>query len=129
MSLLIAALLTLIAGCGLPGTNTNNKHSTEAVFSENDGGTSEQENNVENEALDDLKYTAYENFDILDEVANASKDDLVMQIGDKCFYIGMTYGECYEKLMELGYESMSGDKIVKLDRGDYFEESYRRNGD
>lgn len=63
------------AGEQLPGTNTNNKPSTEAVFSENDGGTSEQENNVENEPLDDLKYTAYENFDILDEVANASKDE------------------------------------------------------
>ncbi|MDY2910741.1 MAG: hypothetical protein SOT58_01645, partial [Agathobacter sp.] len=44
---------------------------------------------IDNDEADEKVVSRYGNFEILDEIKNSTKDDLVMQIEDEYFYIGM----------------------------------------
>lgn len=88
---------------------------------------------IDNDEADEKVVSRYGNFEILDEIKNSTKDDLVMQIEDEYFYIGMNYGECKEKLERLGdkvsvvYDE-NNNEITRLRGHGNLSHTYSKNG-
>lgn len=118
---LIVGIAFGVTACGL-STNLDTDATTEQRESDN----------VKEESTLKKEDGKYSNFVILDEVKDSKKDDLVMQIEDKYFYIGMPFGEVRELLGELGYQEMKAvdendQEITVLDGAKSMEIDFIKN--
>ena len=132
--LLCLSITFAVSACGAVEQDNEVEINTESTEKKTVINTKNRDTSrKDNDEADAKVVGRYDNFEILDEIKNSKKDDLVMQIEDEYFYIGMNYGECKEKLERLGYKVIAAydvnhNEITKLREHDNFSDTYLKNG-
>ena len=132
--LLCLSITFAVSACGAVEQDNEVEINTESTEEKTVLNTKNRDTSrKDNDEADAKVVSRYDNFEILDEIKNSKKDDLVMQIEDEYFYIGMNYGECKEKLERLGdkvyvVHDENGNEITKLREHGNFSHTYSKNG-